>query len=261
VERAARSATTSSITQKTDLETAIRPAGAGDRPYQQDQSPALPARSTISSTASSKSCSRAASSAVNAHLKLTSNEDILEAGIEIFAQPPGKKNQTVELLSGGEKAMTAVALIFAIFLIKPSPFCLLDEVDAPLDEANVGRFNDLVRSMTDRSQFILITHNKRTMQIADTLVRRHDGRARRLQGRLGEPPRGRSFASEAPRCLNHSSAAQTRDPARPKPLSAAATRDPAAPKPLSAAQTGDPAARARSFQVERPDRARSERMV
>jgi chromosome segregation protein len=96
-------------------------------------------------------------------------EDILEAGVEIFAQPPGKKNSTVELLSGGEKAMTAVALIFAIFLIKPSPFCLLDEVDAPLDEANVGRFNELVRSMTDRSQFILITHNKRTMQIADVL--------------------------------------------------------------------------------------------
>lgn len=104
-----------------------------------------------------------------AHLRLTSNEDILEAGVEIFAQPPGKKNQTVELLSGGEKAMTAVALIFAIFLIKPSPFCLLDEVDAPLDEANVGRFNDLVRSITDRSQFIVITHNKRTMQIADIL--------------------------------------------------------------------------------------------
>ena len=105
----------------------------------------------------------------NAHLKLVGSEDILEAGVEIFAQPPGKKNQTVELLSGGEKAMTAVALIFAIFLIKPSPFCLLDEVDAPLDEANVGRFNELIRSMTDRSQFILITHNKRTMQIADTL--------------------------------------------------------------------------------------------
>jgi chromosome segregation protein len=104
-----------------------------------------------------------------AHLRLTHSDDILEAGVDIFAQPPGKKNQSVELLSGGEKAMTAVALIFAIFLIKPSPFCLLDEVDAPLDEANVGRFNDLVRSITDRSQFILITHNKRTMQIADTL--------------------------------------------------------------------------------------------
>jgi chromosome segregation protein len=105
----------------------------------------------------------------HAHLTLTNPEDVLESGIEIFAQPPGKKNTTVELLSGGEKALTAVSLIFAIFLIKPSPFCLLDEVDAPLDEANVGRFNDLVRAMTDRSQFIVITHNKRTMEIADTL--------------------------------------------------------------------------------------------
>ncbi|HZS39343.1 MAG TPA: chromosome segregation protein SMC [Polyangia bacterium] len=104
-----------------------------------------------------------------ARLVLTDEENLLESGIEIIAQPPGKKNATVEMLSGGEKAMTAVALIFAIFLIKPSPFCLLDEVDAPLDEANVGRFNDLIRELTDRTQFIVITHNKRTMQIADTL--------------------------------------------------------------------------------------------
>jgi chromosome segregation protein len=98
-----------------------------------------------------------------------SDEEILDAGIEIIAQPPGKKNTSVELLSGGEKALTAVSMIFAIFLIKPSPFCILDEVDAPLDEANVGRYNDMVREMTDRSQFIVITHNKRTMEIADTL--------------------------------------------------------------------------------------------
>jgi len=95
--------------------------------------------------------------------------DLLEAGIEIMAQPPGKKNSTVDQLSGGEKALTAVALVFSIFLIKPSPFCILDEVDAPLDEANVDRYNEIVREMTDRSQFIVITHNKRTMESADNL--------------------------------------------------------------------------------------------
>ncbi|HWN69696.1 MAG TPA: hypothetical protein VNM90_18770, partial [Haliangium sp.] len=95
--------------------------------------------------------------------------DILDAGVEIFAQPPGKKNTTVDQLSGGEKALTAVALIFSIFLIKPSPFCLLDEVDAPLDDVNVDRYNEIIREMTDVSQFIVITHNKRTMEIADDL--------------------------------------------------------------------------------------------
>ncbi|AKU91386.1 chromosome segregation protein SMC [Vulgatibacter incomptus] len=92
-----------------------------------------------------------------------------DPGVEIFAQPPGKKNQNVNLMSGGEKALTAVSLIFAIFLIKPTPFCLLDEVDAPLDEANVGRYNDMVKEMSKTSQFILITHNKRTMEVGDTL--------------------------------------------------------------------------------------------
>ncbi len=92
-----------------------------------------------------------------------------EPGIEILAQPPGKKLQSVNLFSGGEKALTAVALIFAIFLIKPTPFCLLDEVDAPLDEGNVGRYNEMVKEMSKGSQFILITHNKRTMEVADTL--------------------------------------------------------------------------------------------
>ena len=105
-----------------------------------------------------------------ASLALTDDTgDVLEAGVEIMAQPPGKKNVTVDQLSGGEKALTAVALLFAIFLIKPSPFCLLDEVDAPLDEANVDRYNESLRTMTDRSQFIVITHNKRTMEIADHL--------------------------------------------------------------------------------------------
>jgi chromosome segregation protein len=106
-----------------------------------------------------------------ASLSLSGGEgvDLLEAGVEIMAQPPGKKNTTVDQLSGGEKALTAVALVFSIFLIKPSPFCILDEVDAPLDEANVDRYNEIVREMTDRSQFIVITHNKRTMEAADKL--------------------------------------------------------------------------------------------
>jgi chromosome segregation protein len=102
-------------------------------------------------------------------LQLTNADDLLETGIDILAQPPGKKLSSIELMSGGEKALTAVSLIFAIFQFKPSPFCILDEVDAPLDEANVARYNDMVRSMTDRSQFILITHVKRTMQLADVL--------------------------------------------------------------------------------------------
>ena len=92
-----------------------------------------------------------------------------EPGVEIVAQPPGKKLTSVGLLSGGEKALTAVSLIFAIFLIKPTPFCLLDEVDAPLDEANVGRYNEMVREMSRASQFIVITHNKRTMEVSDSL--------------------------------------------------------------------------------------------
>jgi chromosome segregation protein len=104
-----------------------------------------------------------------AELRMTNPEDLLETGIDIVAQPPGKKLSSIELMSGGEKALTATSLIFAIFQIKPSPFCILDEVDAPLDEANVARYNDTVRSMTDRSQFILITHVKRTMQSADVL--------------------------------------------------------------------------------------------
>jgi chromosome segregation protein len=104
-----------------------------------------------------------------AELRLTDEEDLLETGIDIIVQPPGKKLQNVTLLSGGEKALTAVALIFSIFLIKPTPFCLLDEVDAPLDDANIGRFNEIVREMSDISQFIIITHNKATMQVADTL--------------------------------------------------------------------------------------------
>ncbi|OQY19722.1 MAG: chromosome segregation protein SMC [Desulfobacteraceae bacterium 4572_35.1] len=105
----------------------------------------------------------------SAELILTDKSDLLESGVEIVAQPPGKKLQNVTLLSGGEKALTAVALIFAIFQIKPSPFCVLDEVDAPLDDANIGRFNAMVQEMSGSSQFVIITHNTRTMEIADTL--------------------------------------------------------------------------------------------
>ena len=104
-----------------------------------------------------------------AGLVLTEDGDDQQGGVEIIAQPPGKKLQNINLLSGGEKALTAVSLIFAIYLIKPSPFCLLDEVDAPLDDANVGRYNELVKEMAKASQFILITHNKRTMETVDTL--------------------------------------------------------------------------------------------
>ncbi|MCC6524782.1 MAG: chromosome segregation protein SMC [Polyangiaceae bacterium] len=104
-----------------------------------------------------------------AELRLTKPEDLLETGIEILAQPPGKKLGNIELMSGGEKAFTAVSLLFAIFQFKPSPFCILDEVDAPLDEANVGRYIESIREMTDNSQFIIITHSKRTMQGVDVL--------------------------------------------------------------------------------------------
>lgn len=104
-----------------------------------------------------------------ANLTLIENEEKGEAGIEIMARPPGKKTQNVSLMSGGEKALTAVALVFSIFLVKPSPYCLLDEVDAPLDDANVFRFNDLVREMAKRSQIIVVTHNKHTMEVAGKL--------------------------------------------------------------------------------------------
>lgn len=104
-----------------------------------------------------------------ARLQLIGSLDDPECGVDIMAQPPGKKGQNINLLSGGEKALTAVSLIFSIFLVKPSPFCLLDEVDAPLDDANVGRFNELLREMSHESQFILITHNKKTMELNDTL--------------------------------------------------------------------------------------------
>jgi chromosome segregation protein len=103
-------------------------------------------------------------------LRLTDPTNYRETGIEIFAQPPGKRLQVIRLLSGGEKALVAIAFLFAMFLTRPSPFCVLDEVDAPLDEGNIDRFNQLITELSSLSQFILITHNKRTMASADTLL-------------------------------------------------------------------------------------------
>jgi chromosome segregation protein len=105
----------------------------------------------------------------HAYLQLT-GEDLLDTGVAVMARPPGKRNSSIHLLSGGEKALTAVALVFAIFDLNPAPFCLLDEVDAPLDDANVGRFCEMVRTMSTRVQFIFITHNKVTMEMADQLT-------------------------------------------------------------------------------------------
>ena len=105
----------------------------------------------------------------HAYLELT-GDDLLTAGVTVMARPPGKRNSTIHLLSGGEKALTAVALVFAIFELNPAPFCMLDEVDAPLDDANVGRFCDIVRDMSEKVQFVFITHNKVTMEMARQLT-------------------------------------------------------------------------------------------
>lgn len=105
----------------------------------------------------------------HAYLELT-GEDLLSAGVTVMARPPGKRNSTIHLLSGGEKALTAVSLVFAIFELNPAPFCLLDEVDAPLDDANIARFCDIVRSMSEKVQFVFITHNKVTMEMARQLT-------------------------------------------------------------------------------------------
>ena len=104
-----------------------------------------------------------------ADLILQDEEDPLECGIEVIAKPPGKKLQSISLLSGGERSMTAVALLFSIYMVKPSPFCVLDELDAPLDESNIGRFLKVLDAFIDQSQFIIVTHSKRTMERADVM--------------------------------------------------------------------------------------------
>jgi len=105
----------------------------------------------------------------HAQLVMT-GEEILDAGVQVMAQPPGKKNSTIHLLSGGEKALTAIALVFSLFLLNPAPFCLLDEVDAPLDDANTMRYSEMVSRMSDKTQFFFISHNKITMEIASQLI-------------------------------------------------------------------------------------------
>ncbi|MEM9316214.1 MAG: chromosome segregation protein SMC, partial [Pseudomonadota bacterium] len=105
----------------------------------------------------------------SASLEMT-GDDLLDTGVSILARPPGKKNSTIHLLSGGEKALTAIALVFSIFQLNPAPFCMLDEVDAPLDDANVGRYARMVREMSEKVQFVFITHNKITMEMADHLM-------------------------------------------------------------------------------------------
>jgi chromosome segregation protein len=104
-----------------------------------------------------------------AKLVLVNEEDVLECGIEIIARPPGKRLQNVSLLSGGERTLTAVALLFSIYMIKPSPFCLLDELDAALDESNIGRFVSVLNEFLSQSQFVVITHNRQTIAAADVL--------------------------------------------------------------------------------------------
>jgi len=101
---------------------------------------------------------------------IMTGEEILDAGVQVMAQPPGKRNTSIHLLSGGEKALTAIALVFSLFQLNPAPFCLLDEVDAPLDDSNTVRFCDLVRRMSAQTQFLFISHNKIAMEMAEQLI-------------------------------------------------------------------------------------------
>jgi len=124
----------------------------------------------------------------HAYLELT-GEDLLTTGVAIMARPPGKRISNIQLLSGGEKALTAVSFVFAIFRLNPAPFCMLDEVDAPLDDANVSRFTELVKEMSETVQFIMVTHNKITMELAHQLsgvTMREPGVSRLVQVDINE---------------------------------------------------------------------------
>src|SRR5439155_39335 len=124
-------------------------------------------------------------------LQLMDENDALNCGIEIIAKPPGKQLQSISLLSGGERTMTAVALLFAIYMVRPSPFCVLDEMDAPLDESNINRFIKVLERFVSQSQFIIITHNKRTIAKADILygVTMEERGVSKLVGMKMTPPR------------------------------------------------------------------------
>jgi len=126
-----------------------------------------------------------------ADLQLMDENDALNCGIEIIAKPPGKQLQSISLLSGGERTMTAVALLFAIYMVRPSPFCVLDEMDAPLDESNINRFIKVLERFVSQSQFIIITHNKRTIAKADILygVTMEERGVSKLVGMKMTPPR------------------------------------------------------------------------
>ena len=117
----------------------------------------------------------------SARLVLSDAENPTEAGIDIEARLPGRREQGLSLLSGGERSLTAVALIFSLLKVSPTPFCVMDEVDAMLDEANVGRFRDLLQELSDRTQFVLVTHNRNTVQARQCDLRRHHG------ARFGQP--------------------------------------------------------------------------
>jgi chromosome segregation protein len=136
-----------------------------------------------------------------AELRLSDSNHVLESGIEIYAQPPGKKLENINLLSGGERSMTAVALLFATYMVKPSPFCLLDEIDAALDEQNVSRFVQVLREFGNMSQFIVITHNKKTVTGASTLLgvtMEESGVTKVISVRLEHEEAGRLAATPPP---------------------------------------------------------------